>query len=143
RLLDPAPDRRLCELAIPAVHAAVGRAWRADRPRAAAARQHRRRGGAECARRRRIGPRLLRNLRDLDAVQSARLGLRAAFPLLDDRLSASVRGAARANAAQLVSWRIGELANHSPIHQFTNSPIPTFTSWGSREQNLIRVLVEL
>ena len=38
---------------------------------------------------------VLRDLRDLDAVQSARLGLRAAFHLLDDRISACVRGAPR------------------------------------------------
>src|SRR4029077_18988381 len=44
-LLDPAPGRRLCRVDVSALHAAVDRAWRADRPRAAAARPRRRRAG--------------------------------------------------------------------------------------------------
>ena len=66
-----------------------------DRPRAAATRQHRRRARAR-ARWPAVGSGLgvLRDLRDLDAVQSARLGLRAAFHLLTIAYLPGVRGAA-------------------------------------------------
>lgn len=62
--------------------------------RVAATRQHRRRSRSKRAGRGRVRTRVLRDLRDLDAVQSPRLGLRAALCLLDVRLLPGVRGAA-------------------------------------------------
>src|SRR5213593_3480949 len=84
--------------AVRAVRRLVGRPGPPHRPRAAGREQHERRPRAKRARRSGLGTRVLCDLGHLDAVPPARLGLRAAFRLLDDRVPAWLRLTPRSTA---------------------------------------------